>query len=128
MGTRFVATTEAPVHQNVMNQIVANDERDTKIVFREQHNTARVVRNTISEQIAKIGSRPGATFVDVAGLASGARGRKIVLTDGDMEGGMWWASQAQGLIHSVGSCAEVVGEIIHEAEELMARTLAAMST
>ncbi|MBK5217709.1 MAG: nitronate monooxygenase, partial [Propionibacteriales bacterium] len=112
MGTRFVATTEAPVHDNVKQQIVANDERATQIVFREFHNTARVARNSISEEIAEISTRDGASFGDIAHLASGARGREEVLKNGDMEGGMWWAGQSQGLIHEVASCADVVRTII----------------
>jgi NADH:quinone reductase (non-electrogenic) len=120
MGTRFVATTEAPVHENVKNQIVANDERATQIVFREFHNTSRVARNSISEEIVRLSRLPGATFGDVAALASGVRGRGEVLQQGNMEGGMWWASQAQGLIDSVATCAEVVDTIIREAEDIVA--------
>lgn len=126
MGTRFMATTEAPIHENVKAQIVANDERATQLVFREFHNTARVARNTISEEIARRSREPEATFADIADLASGVRGRAEVLGRGDMEGGMWWASMAQGLITSVGSCAEVVDQIIEEAEELMGRRLPAL--
>ncbi len=123
MGTRFEATVEAPIHQNVKDQIVANGERDTTLVFREFRNTARVARNEISEQIAKLGSQPGATFADVAHLASGARARQEVLLGGDVDGGMWWASQAQGLIDRVGTCREVVDEIIAEAEAIIAEGL-----
>ncbi len=119
MGTRFMATTEAPIHSNVKEQIVANDERDTILVFRKFHNTARVVRNGISEQIAEISERPDATFDDIAELASGARARQRVLAEGEMEGGMWWAGQTQGLIHDVSSVADVVDTIIAEAEELL---------
>jgi nitronate monooxygenase len=119
MGTRFVASTEAPVHQNVKDQIVANDERSTVLVFREFRNTARVARNAISEQIAEIGSRPGAEFADVADLASGARGRSRVLAEGDMDDGMWWAGQTQGLIDSVESCETIVDTIVREAEEII---------
>ena len=119
MGTRFMATAEAPIHENVKKQIVANSERDTLVVFRQFHNSARVARNGISEQILEISQRPGATFDDIAPLASGVRGRTNVLGDGDMEGGMWWASQAQGLIESVDTCAGVVTEIISDAERIM---------
>ncbi|ABG94511.1 possible nitropropane dioxygenase [Rhodococcus jostii RHA1] len=119
MGTRFVASTEAPVHQNVKDQIVANDERATQLVFREFNNTARVARNTISEEIARRSAQPGATFADVADLASGARGRDRVLTHGDMHDGMWWAGQAQGLIDSVQSCQEIVDGIIDEADRII---------
>ncbi|WP_028463387.1 nitronate monooxygenase family protein [Nocardia sp. 348MFTsu5.1] len=123
MGTRFVATTEAPVHDNVKRQIVANDERSTQIVFRQFRNTARVARNSVSEEIVAISSRPGATFADIAHLASGARGRAEVLGKGDMDGGMWWASQAQGLIFEIDSCARVVATIMAEAEALISTRL-----
>ncbi|MGC5023865.1 MULTISPECIES: NAD(P)H-dependent flavin oxidoreductase [unclassified Tsukamurella] len=123
MGTRFMATVEAPIHQNVKDQIVANSERDTVLVFRNFHNTARVVRNTISEQIVEIGERPGASFDDVAELASGARGRANVLTEGRMEDGMWWAGQTQGLVEEVDTVAAVVDKVVADAEEIMTRRL-----
>ncbi|MDV6264707.1 NAD(P)H-dependent flavin oxidoreductase [Rhodococcoides yunnanense] len=119
MGTRFMATTEAPIHENVKNQIVANTERDTVIVFRQFHNSARVARNEISEEISDIASRPGATFGDVAQLASGVRGRERVLGAGDMSDGMWWASQAQGLIDGVDTCANVVDTIMRSAHDII---------
>lgn len=125
MGTRFVATTEAPVHENVKRQIVANDERSTQIVFREFHNSARVARNSISEEIVEISTRNGATFGDIAHLASGVRGREEVLKNGDMEGGMWWAGQSQGLIYEVASCTEVVGTIMRDAKEIITDRLSA---
>ncbi|WP_028938021.1 NAD(P)H-dependent flavin oxidoreductase [Pseudonocardia spinosispora] len=128
MGTRFMATTEAPIHENVKQQIVANDERATKVVFRKFHNSARVARNAISDQIAEIESQEGTTFSDVAELAAGARGRAEVLGKGDMDGGMWWASQSQGLINEVASCAEVVARIVADAEEIIGTRLAAMRT
>jgi NADH:quinone reductase (non-electrogenic) len=126
MGTRFMATTEAPIHENVKRQIVANDERSTKIVFRKFHNSARVARNFISDQIAEIEGQPDSTFDNVAELAAGVRGRTEVLGNGDMDGGMWWASQAQGLINEVASCAEVVAKIVADAEEIIGKRLADM--
>lgn len=123
MGTRFMATAEAPIHENVKNQIVANSERDTVLVFRNFHNTARVVRNEVSEQIVEIGERPGATFDDVAELASGARGRANVLGEGRMDDGMWWAGQTQGLIQEVDTVAAVVDKVVADAEEIMTRRL-----
>ncbi|MDQ6527215.1 nitronate monooxygenase [Nocardioides sp. LHD-245] len=123
MGTRFMATAEAPIHANVKQQLVANDERDTVLVFREFRNTARVARNAVSEKIREIGARPGATFADVADLASGVRGRERVLAEGDLEDGMWWAGQAQGLIHEVAPVAEVVATIMADAEGLLGTTL-----
>ena len=120
MDSRFMATTEAEIHANVKAQIVANTERDTVIVFREFRNTARVAKNSVSEEIAMISRRPDATFPDVADLASGRRGRERVLGHGDMDGGLWWASQAQGLIDSVGAAADVVSSVMAEAERLLA--------
>ncbi|MET9386930.1 nitronate monooxygenase [Streptomyces sp. NPDC002928] len=123
MGTRFVATTEAPVHDNVKAQIVANGERSTQLVFREFKNTARVARNSVSEVIVKLSQRPGATFADIADFASGTRGRTEVLANGNVEGGLWWASLAQGLIDEVTSCACVVEQILAEAEQIIATRL-----
>lgn len=123
MGTRFMATAEAPIHQNVKDQLVANTERDTRVVFREFRNSARVARNSVSEEILEISRRPGATFDDIAHLASGARGRQRVYADGAVDDGMWWASQAQGLIESVGSVADVVNQILADAAELIGTTL-----
>jgi NAD(P)H-dependent flavin oxidoreductase YrpB (nitropropane dioxygenase family) len=121
MGTRFMATAEAPIHQHVKDQIVANNSLSTQVVFREFKNTSRVARNTVSEEIARRSRLPGATFDDVAELASGIRGRTEVLQKGNMEDGMWWASQAQGLIHDVPDCAGMVASIIAEAESIIAR-------
>jgi NAD(P)H-dependent flavin oxidoreductase YrpB (nitropropane dioxygenase family) len=123
MGTRFIATTEAPVHEKVKAQVVANDERDTVLVFRKFRNTARVARNSISERIVELTRPQDATFEAIADLASGARGRSEVLAKGDMEGGMWWASQAQGLIHEVAPVQKVIDTIVAEATELMGSTL-----
>lgn len=123
MGTRFVATTEAGVHANVKDQIVANTERDTRLVFRKFRNTARVARNAISEEIREIERRPGTTFDDIAALASGARGRQSVLAEGLMDDGMWWAGQSQGLVTEVRSCADVVESIVTEAKTILGHTL-----
>lgn len=125
MGTRFMATTEAPIHDNVKRQIVANTERDTVVVFREFGNTARVARNVISEEIAALSSDPGASFDDVAHLASGARARERVYRDGDVDGGMWWAGQAQGLIDRIDSCSAVVDSILSEARQTISQSLPA---
>jgi NAD(P)H-dependent flavin oxidoreductase YrpB (nitropropane dioxygenase family) len=124
MGTRFVATSEAPVHRAVKDQIVANDERDTVVVFRKFRNSARVARNAVSEEILSIEQLEGTTFDDIAHLASGARGRERVLAQGDVDDGMWWASHAQGLIHEVASCRDVVDTILRDAQEIVADQLA----
>jgi nitronate monooxygenase len=125
MGTRFVATKESPVHENVKQQIVRNDERATQIVFREFRNTARVARNAVSQEIVEISGHPGAVFNDVAHLASGERGRREVLQNGDVDGGMWWAGQSQGLIDEVLSCQEVVDQMIGDARAIIEKRLVA---
>lgn len=126
MGTRFMATSEAPIHDHVKRQIVENDERDTVLVFREFRNTARVARNSVSEEVARRSSRDGATFADVAELASGVRGRREVLAEGDMEGGIWWAGQAQGLIHDISPVQTVIDELMRDAARVLAEDLAAL--
>jgi NAD(P)H-dependent flavin oxidoreductase YrpB (nitropropane dioxygenase family) len=125
MGTRFVATQEAPVHENVKQAIVANDEHATDLVFRKFGNTARVARNAISRQILAIETDPDTTFADVADLASGARGREQVLTQGDVDGGLWWAGISQGLIHDIPTCVDLINGLIAQAREIITDRLAA---
>lgn len=119
MGTRFIATAEAPVHENVKQQIVRNTERDTQIVFRPFRNSARVAKNAVSDEIREIEQREGSTFDDIAHLASGKRGRAEVLGAGNVDGGLWWAGQVQGLINDVPTCAELIDRIVSDAEELV---------
>jgi NADH:quinone reductase (non-electrogenic) len=126
MGTRFVATTEANVHQNVKDQIVANTERDTNLVFRKFRNTARVARNRLSDEIIEIERQEGTTFDDIAHLASGARGRSRVLAEGQMDDGLWWSGQSQGLITDIAPCDQVVNEIVIDAEKVIRGRLASM--
>lgn len=123
MGTRFCATVEAPIHQAVKDFLVANTERDTRLIFRGFKNTGRVARNSVSEQVVDIGSRPGASFVDVQPLVSGAKGRQALNT-GDLDAGLIWAGQIQGLIHDIPTCAELLSRIIADAEAIIGQRLA----
>ena len=127
MGTRFVATAEAPVHDAVKRQIVENDERATVLVFRKFRNTARVARNAVSEEIALRGARRGDLRRHRPSGLRGAAARACS-ADGDVDGGMWWAGQAQGLIADIPTCAELVTRIVEEAEELISARLPAMTT
>lgn len=122
MGTRFMATVEAPLHENVKKRIVANDELATTLVFRTLHNTARVAKNAVSEEVAAIESRGGASFADVQDLVAGARGA-IVLDRGEMDAGIWSAGQSQALIHDIPTCADLVARILREAEEIIGTRL-----
>jgi len=121
MGTRFCATQEAPIHDAFKQRIVANDERETDLIFRTYRNTARVGRNSVSQQVIERESR-GLPFSDVAELVSGARGR-AALASGDTEDGIWWAGMVQGLIHDVPTVAELIARIVDDAHEIVARRL-----
>ena len=122
MGTRFMATKEAPIHQHVKEQIVANDERATNLVFRTLHNTARVAKNAISDEVVAIERRGNAKFEDVKDLVAGVRGA-TVLDKGEMDAGIWSAGQSQGLIHDIPTCAELVSRVVREAGEIIRNRL-----
>ena len=120
-GTRFMCTIEAPVHQAIKDKIVASTEQDTIHIFRTMHNTARVFKNKISQEVVRIERRPGgARFEDVRDLVSGARGR-LVYETGDPDAGIWSVGTAVGLIKDCPSCEELVGTIEREAEETIRR-------
>ena len=119
MGTRFCATVEAKIHDNVKKQIVEFTERDTVLVGRSLRNTARVARNAISEQVAEIQKDPTKTFADVRDLMAGVRGRANVLEGGDLDGGIWSTGQSQALIHDIPTCAELVRNIMAQADDVL---------
>lgn len=125
MGTRFMATVEAPIHENVKKQIVANDERATTLILRTLRNTARVAKNATSDEVVEIERRGNATFADVKDLVAGSRGA-IVLDEGAMDAGIWSAGQSQGLIHDIPTCAELVERTLREAEAIIAARLGSM--
>jgi NAD(P)H-dependent flavin oxidoreductase YrpB (nitropropane dioxygenase family) len=124
MGTRFCATVEANIHQNVKQKIVDNTELDTVLVGRSLRNTARVARNAISEQVAEIQKDPTKTFADVKELMAGVRGRENVLAAGDTDGGIWTSGQSQALIHDIPTCADLVKNIMAQAEAVRKRIAA----
>lgn len=123
MGTRFCATVEAKIHENVKKKIVENNELDTVLVGRSLRNTARVAKNDISVQVAEIQKDPTKTFADVKELMAGVRGRENVLRDGDMDGGIWTTGQSQALIHDIPTCKELVSNIMKQYEQARARIL-----
>lgn len=122
MGTRFMCTAESAIHPQIKRALVAQDERSTNLIFRSFRNTARVIKNGVSDEVLRIESE-GGSFEDVRHLVAGARGAKVYET-GDGEAGIWWASLAQGLIHDVPTVAEVVGRIIGEARGIASGRLA----
>ena len=111
MGTRFMATVESPIHENIKQQIVDNDERATELIFRTMHNTSRVAKNVISTQVVAM-EKEGAKFEDVRELVAGTRGRSVYEV-GDNDAGIWSAGQIQGLIHDIQTCAEIWRESIN---------------
>ncbi len=126
MGTRFLGTQEAPVHDNLKQKLVEGSELDTQLLFRKFRNTARVFKNSVALKVAEIESQPGTEFEDVADLVSGERGA-VVLETGDMERGIWWAGISTGLIHDIPTVAELVSRIMSEAEEIINERLPALS-
>ena len=130
MGTRFMATQECAIHENVKRKIVENTERDTLLTNRTLRNTSRVARNAISEEVVKIQMDPTKTIEDVRHLVAGVRGRTNVMGQGDTDGGIWTVGQSQGLIHDVPTCKELVANIMRQAEDVLeknARRVAAMA-
>jgi NADH:quinone reductase (non-electrogenic) len=118
MGTRFCATVEAPIHANVKQAYVDNDERATNLIFRSLHNTARVAKSEVSDEVVRRLAEPNATFADVAELVRGDKGRDLLET-GDLTQGIYWASMSQGLIHDIPTAKELIDRIISEAEAIV---------
>ena len=122
MGTRFCATVEAPIHPRVKQLLVDKDERGTHLIFRSLRNTARVGKNSVSEKVVEILKSPEAKFEDVAHLVRGAHGR-VLLETGDLDAGLVWAGQVQGLIHDIPTVGELMERIIREATDIVRRRL-----
>jgi nitronate monooxygenase len=125
MGTRFMATREAPIHENVKRQLLEHDERNTALIFRTLKNTSRIFRNTVAEQVLDLERLEGTTFADLKPLVSGERGRRIYET-GDTEDGTFPAGLAIGLIHDIPTCEELVTRMIAQARDLIHQRLATM--
>lgn len=125
MGTRFCATQEAPIHDAIKQFIVANDERATNLIFRRFKNTGRVAKNSVSDHVVELSSRPEAVFEDIRPFVGGALGRKALET-GDIDAGLVWAGQVQGLIHDVPSCADLLSRIVADAEAIIRDRLHSM--
>ena len=127
MGTRFVATREAPVHHNVKQMMVESSELDTALIFRTLRNTARIYKNSIAKEVLSIEGKPGDTdFSELQPLVAGARGRERVLEQGDTDDGVWTAGLVMGLIDDIPSCAELVSRIVAEAEDIIENRLQPM--
>ena len=125
MGTRFCATQEAPIHHQIKYALLAANERDTRLIFRSLHNTARVLRNAVSVEVVAT-ERRGCKFEDIRHLVNGQRG-KAALVSGDPDGGVIAAGQVIGLIDDIPSCAELIHRMVEECHERLTRSQAYFS-
>ncbi len=127
MGTRFIATKEAPVHDNVKQALVAASELDTRLVMRSLRNTERVLNNPAVERLVEKERALGADlkFEDIAAEVAGVYPR--VMIDGEMDSGAWSCGMVAGLIYDIPTVAELINRIMSEADAIIQQRLAAFS-
>ncbi|MBC8293465.1 MAG: nitronate monooxygenase [Proteobacteria bacterium] len=123
MGTRFIATREAPVHENVKQAIVDASELDTRLIMRPLRNTERVLTNPAVERLLakekELGENLG--FGDIMDEVAGVYPR--IMSEGDMDAGAWSCGMVAGLIHDIPTCKELIDRIMSEAETLISSRL-----
>ncbi|MEY9751361.1 NAD(P)H-dependent flavin oxidoreductase YrpB (nitropropane dioxygenase family) [Bradyrhizobium japonicum] len=119
MGTRFIATREAPVHQNVKNALVAATELDTRLIMRALRNTERVLKNANVDRLLEIEREKGAklSIDDIHDQVAGVYPK--IMLDGQMDAGAWSCGMVAGLIHDIPTCKELVDRIMDEAEQII---------
>lgn len=124
MGTRFIATKEAPVHENVKKAIVAASELDTRLVMRPLRNTERVLTNEAVERLLEKEKLLGADlkFEDIIGEVAGVYPR--IMMEGDMDAGAWSCGMVAGLIDDIPTCQELIDRIMAEADQIINQRLA----
>jgi nitronate monooxygenase len=127
MGTRFVATREAPVHDNVKQALVKHGERDTRLIMRTLRNTERVLHNPTVDRVLDIESKGNTKIEDIAPFVSGLVGKEM-LEDGEMEKGVLSAGQSMGLVRDVPTCRELFDRIMAEAEAIIKEKFAQVIT
>ena len=126
MGTRFCATVEAPIHENIKLALLDASERETNLIFRTLRNTGRVLRNTVSDQVVATEQRPGGCdFEDIRALVSGQRGREALRT-GEIDSGLIWAGQVVGLIDDIPSCHALLARMVAECRARLAAASACL--
>ncbi len=124
MGTRFLCTREAPVHDAIKQALVAAGERDTNLILRSLRNTARVFKNAVSDEVVALERRPGGTvFEEVRPLVAGQRGR-AALESGDVQAGVVSAGMVIGLIDDIPTCDELIRRMVADCRTHLRRALA----
>ena len=128
MGTRFIATKEAPVHENVKQAILAASELDTRLVMRPLRNTERVLINSGVERLLEKEKTLGAhiKFDDIAEEVGGVYPR--IMEEGDMEAGAWSCGMVAGLVYDIPTVQELVDRIMQEADSLISERLSKFAT
>jgi nitronate monooxygenase len=119
MGTRFIATREAPVHQNVKNALVAATELDTRLIMRTLRNTERVLRNANVERLLEIEHEKGdkLRIDDIHDQVAGVYPR--IMIEGEMDAGAWSCGMVAGLIHDIPTVKDLIDRIMSEAEQII---------
>ncbi len=117
MGTRFVATQEAPVHQKIKKWLVRSTEHDTMLVQRSLRNSHRVLRNAVSEKVDEM-EKQGAALEDLVPLITGQRGKKL-LESGDIDHGLQACGQVVGLINDIPTVKSLVDDIVDGANDII---------
>ena len=119
MGTRFMCTTEAPIHQRVKDAIVAASELDTRLIMRPLRNTERVLNNKAVERVLAVEKEKGSTiqFEDILEDVAGVYPK--VMIDGELDIGAWSCGMVAGLVHDIPTCKELIDRIMAEAEQII---------
>lgn len=126
MGTRFIATKEAPVHQNVKEALVKASELDTTLIMRPLRNTERVLKNAAVDRILEVEREKGAdlNIMDIVEQVGGVYPK--IMKDGDLDAGAWSTGMVCGLIHDIPTCKELIERMVTGAEEIISKRLEAM--
>ena len=128
MGTRFMATTEAPIHQNIKQALVDADEHSTTLIMRSMRNTERAFKNKAAMKVIEIEKENPGDFSKIAHIVRGDNYRRAFQETGDIEEGVWSAGTVMGLIDSIVTCQELCDNIVTEAEEVIKGRLSSSVT
>ena len=123
MGTRFMATKEAPIHENVKKAIVAASELDTRLIMRPLRNTERVLKNAAVDKLLEIEREKGRNLKieDIHEQVGGVYPR--IMLEGDMDAGAWSCGMVAGLIHDIPTCKELIDRIMRDSEAIIRQRL-----